>query len=94
VVATVVLLDWDLTSRTQSCAALDFSHTCCFLPTSNSLIFRFLLFCFLIKTHLRFVTGTGHVLVEWNVVDSANAEAASYTFEDVGFDPAGMYLSR
>jgi hypothetical protein len=89
VVATAVLLDWDLASRTHSCAALDFSQTCYFLLTLH-----FPLFCFLLETHPRFVISTGHVLVEWNVVDSADAEAASYTSKDVGFDSIVVYLSR
>jgi hypothetical protein len=92
-VATAVLLNWDLASRTQSCAAPDFSQTCCFLPTSHSPLFRFLPFRFLLTTYPRFVIGTGHVLVEWNVVDSADTEAASYASKDVGFDPIVMYLS-
>jgi hypothetical protein len=89
VIATGVLLDWDLASRTHNCAALEFSQTCYLLLTLH-----FSLVCFLFETHPRLVISASQVLVEWNVVDSADAEAASYTPKDVGFDPIVMYLSR
>ena len=78
-VATRDFLDWYPTSRTHDCGTLDLGQTCLFL-------FTFDVGCVLLELLSLIVSRTGFILVERDVVNSADAKATSRTSEDIGFD--------